>query len=253
MIESDTDTTIETLRRNSGSLASNQPSTQDKFTGDRVFELEEPQRPQGPSALSRFGSRYLRNHPRVAKWVLYLRGPRPKVDTPRKLYQSLDVEFSAEHSTAPVPLLNRDITPSTWRPRIPLPHFRIRLESAVLTYTRHLTSPLLLLVLAALYIISVSFISRASSFQTPDEAWLGCTSTFWLMDDGCGLNGESCTPFSNMTYDFRCPAQCRSVVLQNPRVVGTESVDFKPLIVGGGDGNHTYRGDTFICAAALQA
>ncbi|GAW06015.1 LCCL domain-containing protein [Lentinula edodes] len=35
--------------------------------------------------------------------------------------------------------------------------------------------------------------------------------------------------------------------------LGDEQVEFVPLIVGGGDVNRTYRGDTFICAAALQA
>ena len=60
-------------------------------------------------------------------------------------------------------------------------------------------------------------------------------------------------PFSNATFDFRCPAQCASVVLQNPRTVGVEQVDFVPLIVGGGDSDGTYRGDSFVCAAALQA
>ncbi|OBZ78556.1 hypothetical protein A0H81_00973 [Grifola frondosa] len=60
-------------------------------------------------------------------------------------------------------------------------------------------------------------------------------------------------PFDNSSFDFRCPAQCSSVVLQNPRTVGDEQVDFVPLIVGGGDVNSTYRGDSFVCAAALQA
>lgn len=60
-------------------------------------------------------------------------------------------------------------------------------------------------------------------------------------------------PFTNSTFDFRCPAQCSGVVLQNPRTVGDEQVDFVPLIVGGGDPNGTYRGDTFVCAAAVQA
>jgi hypothetical protein len=30
-------------------------------------------------------------------------------------------------------------------------------------------------------------------------------------------------------------------------------VNFVPLIVGGGDTNFTYRGDSFLCAAAIQA
>lgn len=76
---------------------------------------------------------------------------------------------------------------------------------------------------------------------------------YWTEDAGCGLGGAECAPFDNTTFDFRCPAQCSSVILQNPRTVGNEEVDFVPLIVGGGDANRTYRGDTFICAAAVQS
>ncbi|KAG6841943.1 hypothetical protein C0991_005123 [Blastosporella zonata] len=39
---------------------------------------------------------------------------------------------------------------------------------------------------------------------------------------------------------------------KNPRTVGDEQAAFVPLIVGGGDEHNTYRGDTFICAAANQ-
>ncbi|KAG6878644.1 hypothetical protein C0993_001167 [Termitomyces sp. T159_Od127] len=39
---------------------------------------------------------------------------------------------------------------------------------------------------------------------------------------------------------------------KNPRTVGGEQIAFVPLIVGGGDPQHTYRGDSFICAAANQ-
>ncbi|KAG6818053.1 hypothetical protein H0H87_009208 [Tephrocybe sp. NHM501043] len=38
----------------------------------------------------------------------------------------------------------------------------------------------------------------------------------------------------------------------NPRTVGGDQVAFVPLIVGGGDEQHTYRGDSFVCAAANQ-
>lgn len=62
-----------------------------------------------------------------------------------------------------------------------------------------------------------------------------------------------CGPFNTDAFDFRCPAQCDNVILQNPRTVGDEQIAFKPLIVGGGDSNGTYRGDSFICAAAIQA
>jgi hypothetical protein len=41
--------------------------------------------------------------------------------------------------------------------------------------------------------------------------------------------------------------------LANIRAVGAEEVAYVPLIVGGGDVNKTYRGDTWICPAAVHA
>lgn len=127
------------------------------------------------------------------------------------------------------------------------------IESTILRTTRPLTNPWLFVVLAAAYIIGLAFFARAQAFLTPSDAYITCTSTYWLSNAGCGLDGQDCTPFSNSSFDFRCPAQCTSVVLENPRTVGDQQVDLVPLIVGGGDENRTYRGDTFICAAALQA
>lgn len=74
-----------------------------------------------------------------------------------------------------------------------------------------------------------------------------------MANNGCGLDGMDCAPFNDTTFDFRCPAQCSNVILQNPRTVGDGEIAFVPLIVGGGDDNVTYRGDSFICAAAVQA
>ena len=127
------------------------------------------------------------------------------------------------------------------------------LETGLLRYTRPFTSKWLLAVLVAAYIIALSFLTRAQYYLIPSDAWIGCTSTYWLANDGCGLDGDSCAPFDNSSLDFRCPAQCTSVVLANPRTIGNISVDNVPLIVGGGDTNKTYRGDSFICSAAVQA
>lgn len=133
-------------------------------------------------------------------------------------------------------------------------YISLSLESVLIKFTRLATSPWLFAVLAAVYIIGLSFFSRAQSFLTPAESFVGCTSTYWLSRDGCGLDGVFCGPFEdNDPFDFRCPAQCDNVILQNPRTVGDEQTAFVPLIVGGGDANHTYRGDSFICAAAIQA
>ncbi|SPC67646.1 uncharacterized protein UHOD_08457 [Ustilago sp. UG-2017b] len=88
-------------------------------------------------------------------------------------------------------------------------------------------------------------------------AFLSCTSTYWLRNGGCGLDGQDCTPFCTPPGEagqaFRCPANCIDMTLLNPRAVGDQLVNYQPLVVGGGDANHTYRGDSFICAAAIHA
>lgn len=146
----------------------------------------------------------------------------------------------------PTPFLDIDWRIKGWKIKLPL-------ETTLVHITRPFTSPILFAFLVVAYIIAFAFFTRAQAFLTPEDSWIGCTSTFWLANDGCGLDGQSCAPFSNQTYEFRCPAQCDGVILQNPRTVGDEQVVFEPLIVGGGDNNKTYRGDSFICAAAQHA
>lgn len=131
--------------------------------------------------------------------------------------------------------------------------YSVALEPALIRATRSFTSPWLFAFLVAAYIIGFAFFSRAQSFLTPADSFIDCTSVYWTPDAGCGLNGEACAPFNGSTFSFRCPAQCSSVILENPRTVGSKRVDFVPLIVGGGDPGETYRGDSFVCAAAIQA
>lgn len=147
---------------------------------------------------------------------------------------------------APQPILDIDVRVAGRKIVLPI-------ESIVIKTTRPLTAPWLFVVLVAAYIIGVAFFSRTQSFLTPASSFIGCTSTYWLADNGCGQDGGICGPFDDSTFDFRCPAQCGAVILQNPRTVGNEQIAFKPLIVGGGDSNGTYRGDSFICSAAIQA
>ncbi|KIP12412.1 hypothetical protein PHLGIDRAFT_123962 [Phlebiopsis gigantea 11061_1 CR5-6] len=173
--------------------------------------------------------RFLEAHPRVRKVWLYLRGPRPKEDL-----------------SEPSPWLNLTLYAGQ-RAR------SIGLEPALTRITRPFTSLWLFALLAAGYIIGLAFFAREQAFLTPADSFIGCTSTFWAANAGCGLDGTNCGPFDNATYSFRCPAQCSSVILENPRTVGDEQAVFVPLIVGGGDDAGTYRGDTFICAAAVQA
>ncbi|KAJ6519665.1 hypothetical protein C8R45DRAFT_952282 [Mycena sanguinolenta] len=167
-------------------------------------------------------------YPRIAKFVRWIRGPRPKIDLPE-----------------PKPLLDIDLKLRGRRIVLPI-------ESTWLRLTRFMPNYWLLLILGAGWIVSFAFFARSQWFQTPADAFIGCTSTYWLAENECGLNGDGCAPFSDASLDFRCPAQCSGVILANPRAVGDEHPAFVPLIVGGGDANRTYRGDTFICAAAIQ-
>ncbi|KAJ7654964.1 hypothetical protein DFH06DRAFT_485784 [Mycena polygramma] len=168
-------------------------------------------------------------YPRVSNVLKWLRGPRPKIDLPD-----------------PKPLLDIDFNVRGHRIVAPI-------ESTWLRLTRFVPNHWVLLILGAAYIVSFAFFARAQFFQTPADAFISCTSTYWLAENGCGLDGQSCAPFDDSSLDFRCPAQCDGVILANPRAVGDEKTAFVPLIVGGGDANRTYRGDSFICAAAIQS
>ncbi|TFK36851.1 LCCL domain-containing protein [Crucibulum laeve] len=157
-----------------------------------------------------------------------------------------DIEAPLVYDYPPMPILNIDR-------HIHGRHVHIPIESNLIRLVRPFTNPWLLALLGVAYIISFAFFTRAQSFITAADSFIGCTATYWLANDGCGLNGQLCAPFDNSTFEFRCPAQCNNVILQNPRTVGNEEIAFKPLVVGGGDPNGTYRGDSFICAAAIQA
>jgi len=146
----------------------------------------------------------------------------------------------------PVPLLN-----IKWN--VKGRHIVIPLEASLVRFTQPFRSPWLLLLLGAVYIIGLAFLSRAQSFLTPESSFIECTSAYWSANDGCGVDGLACSPFNDSSLDFRCPSQCAGASLQHPRTVGNEQVVFEPLIVGGGDANATYRGDSFICAAAIHA
>ncbi|GAB7360589.1 hypothetical protein MBLNU230_g0471t1 [Neophaeotheca triangularis] len=93
---------------------------------------------------------------------------------------------------------------------------------------------------------------------------LGCGAKYWRDGNGCGLNGDSCRPFSNDTMAFRCPADCDRTLVLNPHAVGDQEVVYTSLVVGGPTDEQTgfegviknnavYRGDSFICASAIHA
>jgi hypothetical protein len=98
----------------------------------------------------------------------------------------------------------------------------VSLEPTLLRLTRCFTAPWLFILLVIAYIIGLAFFSRAQSFLTPANAFADCTSTYWLANNQCGLDGTDCLPTTYSTYDFRCPSQCTTTILANPRTVGDE-------------------------------
>ncbi|KAL8404564.1 hypothetical protein RB594_009425 [Gaeumannomyces avenae] len=74
----------------------------------------------------------------------------------------------------------------------------------------------------------------------------------WLpRGNRCGLHGFDCRPFGNSSLAFHCPAGCASAgpLPDGPRSVGAAVVREAPLVVG----DKYYRGDSFVCAAAIHA
>lgn len=71
---------------------------------------------------------------------------------------------------------------------------------------------------------------------------ISCDAPVWddWPPDVCGLNVTECAD-ELVGGTYRCMGGCRDASLGNPRWIGGEEIDGVPLIIGGGDGNHTYR------------
>lgn len=71
----------------------------------------------------------------------------------------------------------------------------------------------------------------------------------------CGLNGDDCRPFDTDSFAFRCPAGCSFSMVLEPYTVGPQDINYQSLVIGGSDGDDpgAYRGDSFICPAAMHA
>ncbi|KFY26509.1 hypothetical protein V493_04046 [Pseudogymnoascus sp. VKM F-4281 (FW-2241)] len=89
---------------------------------------------------------------------------------------------------------------------------------------------------------------------------IDCGATFWSSGNSCGLEGSECRPFEGRSLAFRCPASCAGFKVLNPRAVGTQEINYASLVIGGppedtttNDPRATYRGDSFLCQAAIHA
>ncbi|KAF2280841.1 uncharacterized protein EI97DRAFT_497584 [Westerdykella ornata] len=87
---------------------------------------------------------------------------------------------------------------------------------------------------------------------------LACTTRPWFGAQSCGLDGRNCLPFSNTSFAFACPADCAGAQVLNPYTIGDQQIMYRPLVIGGTpdpslDNLPVYRGDSFICSAAIHA
>lgn len=74
----------------------------------------------------------------------------------------------------------------------------------------------------------------------------------------CGIDGSACRPSHNKTFAFRCPADCQDTKIYSPETVGDIEYNYRNFVVGGSnaietDASPIYRGDSFICGAAIHA
>ncbi|QSZ34010.1 hypothetical protein DSL72_005590 [Monilinia vaccinii-corymbosi] len=111
------------------------------------------------------------------------------------------------------------------------------------------------------WILTFALVLRQSTLATKIEEWgtpgnIGCGNTYWVAGNSCGLNGNDCRPFNGSSFAFRCPANCASTKVLNPRAVGAQEVNYRPLVIGGPTDDDTiavYRSDSFICGSAIHA
>ncbi|RYC58984.1 hypothetical protein CHU98_g7221 [Xylaria longipes] len=154
--------------------------------------------------------------------------------------------------------------PRIWKidPFFPaIQHAPLRLLGRVLPAKKHRLW--LLFAYFAAWILAFAIVFWRGEVASEIEGWgepsdISCGVTYWSKNNGCGIDGVDCRPFTNSSFAFRCPASCASYRVLNPRAVGTQEIVYAPLIVGGppdptNELNPVYRGDSFICGAAIHS
>ncbi|RDA85061.1 hypothetical protein CP532_3097 [Ophiocordyceps camponoti-leonardi (nom. inval.)] len=114
-----------------------------------------------------------------------------------------------------------------------------------------------------IWLIVFVLVKRKGNMATEVAGWgqpqtIGCGASYWGAGNYCGLDGSQCRPFTESGFAFRCSSSCASYMVLNPRAVGDQEVIYRPLVVGGPSNDvrpeeATYRGDSYICAAAIHA
>ena len=115
----------------------------------------------------------------------------------------------------------------------------------------------------AMWVVTFALVMREGLLASEVDGWgtpvkIGCGAKYWSSDNGCGLDGSDCRPFTASGFAFKCPASCSRYMVLNPHAVGDQEVLYKPIIVGGppassNGSDAVYRGDSYLCASAIHA
>lgn len=115
----------------------------------------------------------------------------------------------------------------------------------------------------AIWIVAFALVKRQGTLATDIADYgqpqdISCGDAYFGRQNSCGVDGNDCRPFNGTGVAFRCPANCASYHVLNPRAVGDQEVVYQALIVGGPNTDlspelATYRGDSYICGAAVHA
>ncbi|GAP90905.1 putative lccl domain-containing protein [Rosellinia necatrix] len=154
--------------------------------------------------------------------------------------------------------------PRTWKinPFFPtIQRAPLRLLDRVLPKERHRLW--LFFAFFGAWILTFAIVFWRGQLSSEIEGWgepsaISCGATYWSKNNGCGIDGVDCRPFDNSSFAFRCPGNCASYRVLNPRAVGDQEISYAPLIVGGppdpsNELDPMYRGDSFICGAAIHS
>lgn len=149
-----------------------------------------------------------------------------------------------------VDVTNKILGPKTQRPP-PLPtktalmcavtSGRRRVSTTLDTLCVRLTRSLYLdyfwLLFLAVWVTGFVLLIRSAYYASGPET-INCTATMWenWPPDVCGLGGQDCFGYLE-PGTYRCPGGCQNVPLGNPRWVGGEEVNGRPLLIGGVDGS----------------
>ncbi|TKX18266.1 LCCL domain-containing protein [Elsinoe australis] len=206
------------------------PSASDSL---RQVGMEDPGTPARPSLKSRVTSSI---PPSVVRYwnatVIWVKGPQPP-----RIYKMNPIFPAIQH--APLKLMDRYAPKRAQRVWL-LIFFWI---AWLLTFS--------------LVQWKSSFASEIPGYGSPGR--LSCGARYWEDRNGCGINGDTCRPFANATFAFRCPANCARSQVFTPHAVGDQEIVYRNLVIGGPSDtsqpieSSAYRGDSFICGAAIHA